>query len=127
MYYLKNTEDILNELHSGPNGLNSNDAEQRLAQNGKNKLAETKKESLIHMFWRQLADPMTIILIVAAVVSAVIAVTQNESLADVIIIGIVVLLNAILGVYQESKVEEAIEALQKMTASAASPPCSSTT
>ena len=116
MYYLKDTEDILDELHSGLNGLSSEDAELRLAQNGKNKLAETKKEPMIHMFLRQLADPMIIILIVAAIVSAVIAVTQKESFADVIIIGIVVLLNAILGVYQESKAEEAIEALQKMTA-----------
>ena len=116
MYYLKDTEDILDELHSELNGLSSEDAELRLVQNGKNKLAETKKEPLIHMFLRQLADPMIIILIVAAIVSAVIAVTQKESFADVIIIGIVVLLNAILGVYQESKAEEAIEALQKMTA-----------
>ena len=116
MYYLKKTEDILDELHSGSKGLTSKEAERRLVQNGKNKLAETKKESLIHMFLRQLADPMIIILIVAAIVSAVIAVTQNESFADVIIIGVVVLLNAILGVYQESKAEEAIEALQKMTA-----------
>lgn len=89
MYYLKNIEDILDELHSGLDGLSSEDAELRLVQNGKNKLAETKKESLIHMFLRQLADPMIIILIVAAIVSAVIAVTQKESFADVII-GIVV-------------------------------------
>ena len=123
IYYQKNTENILDELHSGSNGLTSKDAEHRLVQNGKNKLAESKKESLIYMFLRQLSDPMIIILVVAAVVSAVIAVTQNESFADVIIIGVVVLLNAILGVYQESKAEEAIEALNKMTAATSNEAC----
>ncbi len=116
VYYLKKTEDVMEELRTGPEGLAGAEAEQRLARDGKNKLAEAKKESLIHMFLRQLADPMILILIAAAVVSAVIAVTQNESFADVIIIGAVVLLNAVFGVYQESKAEEAIEALQQMTA-----------
>ncbi|MBR4256158.1 MAG: HAD-IC family P-type ATPase, partial [Clostridia bacterium] len=115
-FYLNSIDDALKELKTGSAGLTSGEASSRLEQNGKNKLAEAKKESIIHMFFRQLADPMIIILIVAAVISAVIAVTQKESFADVIIIGVVVILNAVLGVYQENKAEKAIEALQQMTA-----------
>ena len=115
-YYLNSIEETLKDTGSSLQGLTQAEAERRLSQNGKNKLAEGKKESLAHMFLRQLADPMIIILIVAAAVSAVISVTQGESFADVIIIGAVVLLNAVLGVYQESKAEKAIEALQQMTA-----------
>lgn len=115
-YYLHEIDDTLADLGTGRAGLSTSEAGARLAKNGKNKLAEAKKESLVHMFFRQLADPMIIILIVAAVISAVIAVTQKESFADVIIIGVVVILNAVLGVYQESKAEKAIEALQQMTA-----------
>ncbi len=67
-------------------------------------------------FLKQLADPMILILIAAAVVSGVMAIIENESFADVIIIVFVVLLNAVLGVIQENKAEKAIEALQEMTA-----------
>jgi len=116
VYYLKGINETLDELQTSRLGLDNDTAEQRLIRDGKNKLAEGKKESLVRMFLRQLADPMIIILIVAAAVSAVIAVTQGESFADVIIIGIVVVVNAILGVYQENKAERAIEALQQMTA-----------
>ncbi len=115
-FYVNSVEEAYKELQTSEAGLTSDEAAQRLEKNGKNKLAEAKKESLLHMFFRQLADPMIIILIVAAVISAVIAVTQSEPFTDVIIIGIVVLLNAVLGVYQESKAEKAIEALQQMTA-----------
>ncbi|MBQ3870575.1 MAG: calcium-translocating P-type ATPase, PMCA-type [Clostridia bacterium] len=116
-FYLNPVEEAYKELDTCEAGLTSAEAEKRLQRDGKNKLAEAKKESLLHMFFRQLADPMIIILIVAAVISAVIAATQNEPFTDVIIIGVVVLLNAILGVYQENKAEKAIEALQQMTAS----------
>ncbi|MBO4869566.1 MAG: calcium-translocating P-type ATPase, PMCA-type [Clostridia bacterium] len=115
-YYLKPIDETLSDLGTGLSGLSTAEAEKRLSENGKNKLAEAKKESIIHMFFRQLADPMIIILIVAAIISAVIAITQKESFADVIIIGVVVILNAVLGVYQENKAEKAIEALQQMTA-----------
>ena len=63
-----------------------------------------------------MADPMIIILLVAAAISGVLAVTQGESFADVIIILAVVVVNAVLGVYQENKAEKAIEALQEMSA-----------
>jgi Ca2+-transporting ATPase len=87
-----------------------------LAKNGKNKLAEAKKDSLFKRFMSQMADPMIIILIVAAAISGVTAFYSGESFADVIIILAVVIINAVLGVYQESKAEKAIEALQEMSA-----------
>ncbi len=116
--YLEKVSDVFANVNSGESGLSSDEARQRLEKNGKNKLAEGKKESLLHRFLRQLADPMIIILIIAAVISAVTATFggEGEGYADVVIIMIVVLINAILGVYQESKAEKAIEALQEIAA-----------
>lgn len=116
--YLKDPLAVINENKSSLNGLSSGDADARLEQNGKNKLAEGKKDSLIKRFLSQLADPMIIILIVAAVVSAITAAFggESEGYADVVIILFVVIINAVLGVYQESKAEKAIEALQEIAA-----------
>lgn len=114
--YLQSKEDVLNDLQVGENGLSTSEAEARLEKNGKNKLAEGKKESLIHRFFKQLAEPMTIILIVAAVISGVLAIVEKEFPTDVIIIMAVVLINAVLGVLQESKAEKALEALEKIAA-----------
>ncbi|MGN1201870.1 MAG: cation-transporting P-type ATPase, partial [Eubacterium sp.] len=99
--YLKNTAQVFDEVGSGEGGLTSAEAAKRLETNGKNKLAEGKKESLLHRFLKQLADPMIIILIVAAVISAVTATFggEGEGYADVIIIMFVVIINAVLGVY----------------------------
>lgn len=116
--YLKDYSEVMADVGSGDGGLSESEASTRLEKNGKNKLAEGKKESLIHRFLRQLADPMIIILIVAAVISAVTAAIggEGEGYADVIIIMFVVIINAVLGVYQESKAEKAIEALQEIAA-----------
>lgn len=116
--YLQDFKDVLSSVSSSVSGLTSSEASSRLEKNGKNKLAEGKKQSLISRFLSQLADPMIIILIVAAVISAVTAVVggEGEGYADVIIIMVVVLINAVLGVYQESKAEKAIEALQEIAA-----------
>ena len=115
-FYCENAETVISELSSDANGLTSGEAERRLAEHGKNKLAEGKKDSIIKQLLKQLADPMIIILLVAAAISGVLAVTQGESFADVIIILAVVVVNAVLGVYQENKAEKAIEALQEMSA-----------
>ncbi|MEZ7872394.1 MAG: cation-translocating P-type ATPase [Eubacteriales bacterium] len=89
----------------------------RLAANGRNKLKEGEHATMLERFLQQLKEPMLIILMVAALVSGLTSLLQGElHLTDTIIILIVVLLNAILGVYQESKAEKAIEALQKMSA-----------
>ncbi len=115
-YYCENKENVLRELGSSENGLSAQEARTRLERNGKNKLEAAKGKSLIRRFFEQLADPMIIILLVAAAISGVLAVVENDSFADVIIILAVVLINAVLGVYQESKAEKAIEALQEMSA-----------
>ncbi len=115
-YYLENSSEVFGEVKSTENGLTSEQARRRSAETGKNKLAEGKKTPLILRFLSQFADPMIIILIAAAVISAITSVLQKEFPSDVIIIMFVVIVNAILGVYQESKAEKAIEALQKMAA-----------
>ena len=119
-YYQNECDAVLYEVGSQSGGLSTEEAQHRLAANGKNKLAEGKKTPIIVKFFKQLSDPMIIILMIAAVVSLVLTLVQEASpsvqdFADVIIIAAVVLLNAILGVVQESKAEQAIEALQNMT------------
>ena len=121
-FYEASNDEVLNHLGTTVDGLTSGEAESRLEKNGKNKLVEGKKESLIHRFFKQLAEPMTIILIVAAAISAGVEIYNGvasghwEFPADVVIILAVVLINAILGVFQESKAEKAIEALQEIAA-----------
>ena len=119
-FYCESEEKVLENVASQKDGLSSEEADKRLAENGKNKLIEGKKESLIHRFFKQLAEPMTIILLVAAAVSAGLEIYEGmangfEFPTDVVIILAVVLINAVLGVIQESKAEKAIEALQEMS------------
>lgn len=120
-HYLSEAEAVLEQVQSAHDGLSESEAGKRLETNGKNRLAEGKKESLIHRFFKQLAEPMTIILLVAAAISAGLEIYNGmannhwEFPADVVIILAVVLINAILGVFQESKAEKAIEALQEMS------------
>lgn len=115
-HYLMDSNAVLEEVKSSEDGITAQEAEIRLANNGKNKLKEGKKTPLIVRFLKQIADPMVIILLAAAVISAVTSAISKESFADVFIILAVVIINAVLGVVQETKAEQAIEALQKMTA-----------
>ena len=127
--YTQSTEEVLRDLGVGTEGLTTAQAQQRLAKYGPNKLKEAEKATWFQRFMAQLKDPMLIILMIAAVVSAATTVLDflqlpeprdfghlTEGLVEVGIILVVVLLNAILGVIQESKAEAAIEALQTMTA-----------
>ena len=115
--YAQSAEEVLRNLGVGSEGLTSAQARERLAEYGPNKLKEAEKPTLLQRFIQQLKDPMLIILMVAAAVSAVTnLMAGHNEMAEVIIILAVVLLNAILGVFQESKAEAAIEALQTMTA-----------
>ena len=114
--YLLNYEEVMKGLDVTESGLTREEADKRLSEHGPNKLKEGKKESLLHKFLSELMDPMILVLIAAAVVSGITAVHQGESFADTIIIMLVVVINAVLGVYQESKAEAAIEALQQIAA-----------
>ncbi len=114
--YLETYDTVLKEQNSDFNGISSQEAGRRLEQFGKNRLKEGKQKTLLQRFLKQLADPMIIILIAAAVVSAITAAYSGESFADVIIIVAVVLINAVLGVVQENKAEQAIAALQEIAA-----------
>ena len=114
--YQRTQDDILTELESSASGLSKEQAEERLERYGENKLAEAKKTTVLQRFFQQLKDPMLLILLAAAAVSAVTNALSGESFTEVFIILVVVLLNAVLGVIQESKAEAAIEALQSMTA-----------
>ena len=114
--YVQSPQELIAGLNTSPDGLNSAEAAARLEKYGPNKLKDAEKPTLLQRFIEQLKDPMLIILMIAAAVSAVTNFISGESFAEVFIILIVVLLNAVLGVFQESKAEAAIEALQTMTA-----------
>ena len=116
-YYQENGERVLETLQSSKEGLSSQQATQRLEKHGPNKLMEATKDSTLLRFFKQMNDPMTLILIAAAVLSGVTSFYSGESFADVIIIMAVVIINAGLGVYQEGRAEKAIEELQQMAAS----------
>ena len=113
--YLLSYEEVLSQLESSIEGLNENEAKKRLINNGKNKLEEGKKVSILYKFLKELTNSMTIILIVAAIISAITCAYANEPYTDVIIILAVVIINGIFSVYQESKSEKAIKSLQDMT------------
>lgn len=114
--YLQPIGEVFADVKSCENGLTAEESEARLQSQGKNKLAEGKKEPMILRFLKQFIEPMTLILIVAAIISAVMSGLNKEFPTDVIIIMAVVVINALLGVLQESKAEKAIDALQKIAA-----------
>lgn len=117
--YLQEAGQVVEDVQSdGTYGLTSAEAKSRLERYGLNKLKEAEKDPLWKRFFAQMADPMIIMLIVAAVISALTSVAQGDpDFADVVIICFVVVVNAVLGVVQESKAEEALAALQEMSAS----------
>ncbi len=109
--YLSSTQEVMQQFGVGSEGLTASAAADRLAQHGSNKLEEGKKKTLLMRIWEQIKDPMILVLIGAAILSG-----SFGEIVDMIIILVVVVLNAILGIFQESKAEKAIEALQKMSA-----------
>lgn len=106
--YTQSTRAVLEELGVTAEGLTGKEAAERQQQYGPNKLKDAEKKTVLRRFLDQLKDPMLIILMVAAAISALTNILAGESLAEVFIILIVVLLNAVLGVVQESKAEAAI-------------------
>lgn len=114
--YLKETSEVLAEQNTSENGLSDGEAAERLSRFGQNKLEEAKKTSVIVRFLKSLTDPMIIVLLAAAAISSVTEIHEGGFPTDAIIILIVVIINSILSVVQESKAEAAIEALSEMTA-----------
>ncbi len=122
-YYLEKNEDVLKSLNTSENGLSSAEASKRLEKNGKNKLKEADKETLFQKFIGSISDPMIIMLLAAAALQAVVNALQMKGgfklseFADVIIILVVVIINTIMSLVQETKAEGAMDALMQMTAS----------
>ena len=116
-FYTQSPEEIFKTLDASEQGLSSQEAAKRLADYGRNELDEGEKKSLLMKFLEQFKDLMIIILLVAAVLSVV--TSGGEDIADALIILAVVIINAIFGVYQEGKAEEAIAALKSMSSPAA--------
>ena len=114
--YLEKSSKILDELQTTEQGLSEAEAARRLSEHGPNRLAAGKKKSNLQRFFEELKDPMILILLAAALISGITSAYEGESYADVVIILAVVIINAVLGVLQESKAEKAIEALQKIAA-----------
>jgi len=92
------------------NGLSKEEAEKRLAENGPNKLKGKKKKSMLMLLFEQINDPMIYILLVAAIISAIVG-----EVSDALIIILVIIINALIGVVQESKAEKALEALKNLS------------
>ena len=114
--YLQSQDDVISSLKTTRDGLTAEESGKRLSEYGPNKLEEKKKDSILKKFLEELSDPMLIILMIAAVLSVITSAAAGETeWSDAIIILIVVLINAVLGVVQESKAEKAIEALQSMS------------
>ncbi|QWB99892.1 calcium-translocating P-type ATPase, PMCA-type [Mycoplasmatota bacterium] len=114
--YSQSKKEVLESLEvNSKNGLTKEEVEKRQKEYGKNQLRESKKKSLLMMFLDQFKDFLVIILIIAAAVSVVVGILEGEGLIDGFIIIAIVLLNAILGVNQEQKANNALAALKKMS------------
>lgn len=110
-FHTMEAEEVIRVLQSRPEGLTDAEAGERFGKYGANALEEGKKRTLPAMFLEQFKNFMVIVLLMAAVISATVA----KETADAAIILFVVLLNAVLGVIQESKAEKALAALKKMS------------
>ena len=119
-WFNKEVKDVEKELETDlKKGLNSSKVEAHKEKYGLNELQEKKKESLFKKFMAQFKDFSIIVLIIAAIVSGAVGIAEGEGITDTIIILIVVLLNAVIGVVQESKAEKSLEALKKLSEHAA--------
>ena len=115
-WFQKSIEEIENQFQvNEEQGLSNEQIIQNKNVYGTNELAAKKKKSLFVKFLEQFKDFMIIILIIAAVISGIVGYYEGEGITDSIIILIVVIVNAIIGVAQESKAEKSLEALQKLS------------
>ena len=119
--YTQSADEVVSHFNTDQHkGLSQQEAQARLEKYGENAIQEEEQRSLFQKFLDQFKDFMIIVLLAAAGISAFVGIAEGEGIADAIIILIVVLLNAILGVYQEAKAEDAINALKQMSSPEAS-------
>lgn len=114
-YYNKSIDELYKELNSNKDGLTTEEAEKRISIYGKNILEEKKKKSKFIKFLEQFNDMMIIILIIVAIIMTLYGIFYSHEYTDPIVIGVVVLLNAIMGFIQEQKAEVTLEGLKKYT------------
>ena len=115
-FYSQTVDAVFEELGSKPEGLSDSEAKSRLTQYGANELEEGKKKSMLQKFLEQFKDLMILVLIAAAAISAMVPNAEgHREWVDAIIILAVVIINAVMGVIQEAKAEQAIEALREMS------------
>lgn len=115
-FFSKNVDDSVKELNSNiSTGLSPQEAEKRLKEYGHNRLQGAKEKSMLEMFLAQFKDFLVIILIIAAIVSMVVGIMENDGIFDSIVIIAIVIINAIIGVNQESKASNALKALKEMS------------
>ncbi len=114
-------ERVLETLQSSEAGLSEKEAEKRLKEFGRNELKEGKKKTVAGLFFSQLCDVMTILLIAAAFISAVVAWISKDlsDLADTAIIAVIILLNAVVGTVQQYRADKAIAGLKKLNGATA--------
>ncbi|MEG2353453.1 MAG: cation-translocating P-type ATPase [Clostridium sp.] len=111
MWFSKKPEDILKELNTNPIlGLTSSEVDSRKEKYGLNKLTSKKGKTIIQLFFAQLNDILIYVLIAAALISGFLG-----EISDAIIIAIVIIINAIVGIVQESKAEKALDALKELS------------
>ena len=115
-WFNKSIDEIREELNIDlEKGLDKDAYLKSLSKFGKNELKAKKKKTLLQKFIEQFKDFMIIVLIISAIVSGVVGVMEGEGITDSIIILLVVVLNAVIGVFQENKAEKSLEALQKLS------------
>ncbi|MCL2294072.1 MAG: HAD-IC family P-type ATPase, partial [Spirochaetes bacterium] len=116
MLWIKETiNEVLEKLNTdAAQGLSQEEAAERIKKYGLNEFEEKKKETLLQKILHHLKEITTIILLVAAAIAAFMAITEGEGWTKVFVILAIVVINIILGIYQESRAEKSLEALKKM-------------
>ncbi len=115
-WFNQEVEEVEKELETDKEqGLSDEEVKKRVEKYGLNELQAKKKKSMLQKFIAQFKDFSIIILIIAAIVSGIVGISEGEGITDTIVIMIVVILNAVIGVSQENKAEKSLEALQKLT------------
>lgn len=109
MFYKKETEEVLQELHTSENGLNNNEVQKRKEKYGRNDLPKKKRETVWHIFFNEFKDPIVILLMVAILASFIVG-----EVMDAVAILFIVLLDACMGTYQENKANKTAEALANL-------------